>query len=218
LVVVCAAVPGLAPAQTAAPTVDTNLVIIPTRSPDAVQADIDNAQKAKSDADVRRSVAQSLKDASDAKVDVAEKEIEVIDKKRDLAKKEKRDADVAAFEIQKTAARQAKDLLERQRDLRQAELDVVKAEVDFASAAKAAYDLELQLMKKRLELAKSAGSGNPEMPLAALQQAMRELEGRTLKAQKEMADKQTTTSERQESVIERRLKLFETQSKLSSGK
>ena len=200
-------------AQMATPAIDTNLVIIPTRSVDAVQADIDRAQRAKSDADVRRSAVQSLKDACDAKVKVAVKEVETIDTKRDLAKKEKRDADAAAFEVQKKAAEQVQTQLERQRDLRQAELDAAEAEIDFASAAEEAYELELQLMKKRLELAKSVGTGSPEMPLATLQQAVRELEGRTLKAQKEMAGKQTTTSERQESVVERRLKLFETQGK-----
>jgi len=214
----CLGLSGLSSAQTAASTVDTSLVIIPTRTTDAVQADIDNARKAKSEADVRRSAAQSLRDAYDPKIALAKKEIEVIDKKRDLAKKEKRDADLVTLEVEKKSAERVKDLLERQRDLRDAELDVAKGEVDLALAGETVYSLELELMKKRLEPAKSTGTGGSALSLGATQQVVRELEGRTLTAQKEMADKQETVAQRQKKLVERRLQLFESQGKLTSGK
>jgi hypothetical protein len=183
-----------------------------------VQADIDNARRSKQEADVRRGAAQSLRDAYDPKIELAQKEIEVIGKKCDLAKKEKRDADLVTLEAEKKAAERVKDLLERQRDLREAELEVAKAEVELASAAVTSFSLESDLMKKRLELAAGVGSGSAAIQLGALQQVVRELEGRTLNAQKEMADKQANVAQRQKTVVERRLQLFESQGKMSGGK
>jgi len=209
---------GVVVAQTADSTIDTILVILPTRTTAAVQADIDNARKAKQEADVRRGAAQSLRDAYDPKIKLAQKEIEVIGKKSDLAKNEKRDADVVTLEAEKKSAERVKDLLERQRDLREAELEVTKAEVELASAAETAFSLESDLMKKRLELAASVGSGSSAIQLGALQQVVRELEGRTLNAQKDMAEKQASVAQCQKTVVERRLQLFESQGKLTSGK
>lgn len=214
---IIAAFPANGIAQTSTVTVDTNLVIVSVRPSDAIQNDIDAARQAKTRADVQRSAAQSLRDESNAKVELAKKEKEVIDKKIDLAKKEKREADLVTLEVEKKAAESVKNLLERQRDLRDAELELAKGEVELASSAETAYGLELELVKKRLELVKSVGAGSSGVSVGAMLQVVRELEERTLKAQKEMADKQEAVAQRQKKIAECRLQLFESQGKLTSA-
>ena len=210
-------VPRVTQGQTAASLLDSNFVIISTRTTGAVQADIDHARQSKSGAEVRRDAARSLRDAYDPKIELSKKEIEVIDKKRDLAKKEKRDVDLIALGNEKKATERVKELLERQRDLRDAEWDLAKSEADLASASEAASNLELELMKNRLALADSAGMGSSELSLATMRQAVRELEGRTLTAQKETADKMEGVAQRQKNLAERRLQLFESESNPARG-
>ncbi len=199
----------------AATTPDAFLRLVPVRSIDSIRGDIERATSDAQAARAQQNGAEGFKVRVESQLKLQDQEIKGLKDRIKVAKNNKNETEVIALEAEKKSAERAKTLLERRREMRKIEAEAAKAAMASANAWKAALSLELELATKR-EQARMA-AGGPDMGTARTQLVLRELEGRTLKAQKEHASKAEDLAKRQKQLVERRLDLFEAQRKLQAG-
>ena len=152
---------------------------------------------------------QGLEDQVKAMAEVKKQEISTLDAQRKLAEKAKNDAEVASFEAEKKDAERHKQFLDKRVSLHQAEKETAKARKSLAEATRKALELELQLTNRRGER-ELAGSGDAAVALRH-DNVIRELERKTLEAQRLQADREKQVAERHQDIAKRRLELYQAQ-------
>ena len=209
-----AAAPGAAAASATNPAADqanalSSLgfveILIP-RPAGRLQREIEETKLDMMEADSEIKQRQGLEDQVKAMAEVKKQEISTLDAQRKLAEKAKNDAEVASFEAEKRDAERHKQFLDKQVSLHQAETETAKARKSLAEATRKALELELQLTNRRGE--RSSGDAAVTM---RNDNAIRDLERKTLEAQRLQADREKQVAERHQDIAKRRLELYQAQ-------
>jgi hypothetical protein len=215
--------PGNAAAPAPAPTANTTVTqaaggrtlaqslgfidVIPVRSPDRIRTEIEAARAASREADARTTESSSQQAQTKAMVDVKKQELSTLGARIKLAEKQKAETDKITLEAEKKVAERQKQFLERRQALHGAELDRAKAGKKLASAQQKALELELQLSQRHAD---RAAVSDPAVALRS-DQVIRELERKTLEAQRQQADAAKDVAARDEDIAKRRLDLYQAQ-------
>jgi hypothetical protein len=183
--------------------------IIPARSADRIQREMDQAKLDERDADADISAKQQQEGEVKAMVEVKKQEVSTLDARRKLAEKSKQEAEKVTLEAEKKDAERHKQFLERRVALHQAERDAARAEKSRAEAKQKALEIELELARRRTERERL---GNTD-PAAALRQdnVIRELERKLLEAQRVDADREKQVADKHVDIAKRRLELYQAQ-------
>jgi len=189
--------------------------VIPMRSQDRIQSELEAAKAAEREADARISETSARREESKAMVGVKKQEVSTANARVKLADKQNNEADKTSSEVEKKLAERQKQFLERREALHGAELDQAKAAKRLAQAEQSALELELQLANRRNSRAQSAGD-----PTAMLQhdEVIRELEQKTLEAQRQRADAAKDVASRDQDIAKRRLDLYQAQMVAGGGR
>ena len=180
-------------------------ILIP-RPPGRLQREIEETKLDMMEADSEIKQRQGLEDQVKAMAEVKKQEISTLDAQRKLAEKAKNDAEVASFEAEKRDAERHKQFLDKRVSLHQAEKETAKARKSLAEATQKALELELQLTNRRGE----RSSGDAAVATRN-DNVIRDLERKTLEAQRLQADREKQVAERHQDIAKRRLELYQAQ-------
>ena len=180
-------------------------ILIP-RPAGRLQREIEETKLDMMEADSEIKQRQGLEDQVKAMAEVKKQEISTLDAQRKLAEKAKNDAEVASFEAEKRDAERHKQFLDKQVSLHQAETETAKARKSLAEATRKALELELQLTNRRGE----RSSGDAAVTTRN-DNVIRDLERKTLEAQRLQADREKQVAERHQDIAKRRLELYQAQ-------
>ena len=180
-------------------------ILIP-RPPGRLQREIEETKLDMMEADSEIKQRQGLEDQVKAMAEVKKQEISTLDAQRKLAEKAKNEAQVASFEAEKRDAERHKQFLDKQVLLHQAEKETAKARKSLAEATQKALELELQLTNRRGE----RSSGDAAVATRN-DNVIRDLERKTLEAQRLQADREKQVAERHQDIAKRRLELYQAQ-------
>jgi hypothetical protein len=207
--------PAAAPAVPASPTAGRTVAealgfidVIPVRSAQRIQSELESAKAAEREADARIAETSSKRAETKAMVEVKKQEGSTVNARIKLADKKKDEADKASLEAEKKITERQKQFLERREALHAAELDQAKAAKKLAEADQKALEMELQLAGRRTGRAQIAGDAT-----ATLRQdeVIRELERKTLEAQQTRAEAAKDVASRDQDIARRRLDLYQAQ-------
>ena len=180
-------------------------ILIP-RPAGRLQREIEETKLDMMEADSEIKQRQGLEDQVKAMAEVKKQEISTLDAQRKLAEKAKNDAEVASFEAEKRDAERHKQFLDKQVSLHQAETETANARKSLAEATRKALELELQLTNRRGE----RSSGDAAVATRN-DNVIRDLERKTLEAQRLQADREKQVAERHQDIAKRRLELYQAQ-------
>jgi hypothetical protein len=194
---------------------DSFLVAVPIRDTSEIQRDLGSAIQAKSQAEHDRARAEELRASARARMTRKQGDIDAIKAREKTAKDEKRSAAVVALQAEKKAAEREKDLIGRRESLREAEIELEKKRAELAEVRRQALELELQLTLRRLQREPAAGRAGPDD--ARTRQVLGDLERRTLEMQRDEVDKSKEVADRRKDIIKRRLEILDAQRKFVGG-
>jgi len=195
---------------------DEFLVLVPFRLQDDIQADIDEGREDETRAKEKKRNAEELERLARDQIDAQKAEIDAIKARLKIAKNEDREADVAVLESDKKLAEGAKKLLEKRREMRRKEISGWDTVARLAVATRKAAELELELANTRDQL-RTRGPQETGEGLRRLEMRVNEFEKRTLEAQKERAELRAKVAQTERDVVNSRLELLKTRSKIESG-
>ena len=192
---------------------DSFLVVVPVRDTLEIQRDLGSALQAKTQAQLDKSRAESLRGSARVRITRKEGEINTIKQRIKAANNEKRTTDAAALEADRKAAEQDRDLLERREALRDAEIELQEKMEELADARRKALELELQLTVRRLAQERAG----PEAAQDALaKKLVDDLEKQTLEAQQDEVSKSREVADRRGLIIRRRMEILEAQRSIAA--
>jgi len=195
---------------------DEFLVLVPFRLQDDIQADIDESRRDETRAQEEKRNAEELERLARDQFDAQKREIDAIKARLKIAKSEDRDADVAVLESDKKLAEGAKELLVKRREMRRKEIDAWDTVAKLAVSTRKAAELELELAKARDRL-RERGPQEAGDELRRLEGRVNEFERRTLEAQKQRAEQRAKVAQKERDVVNSRLQLLKTRSKIEAG-
>jgi hypothetical protein len=210
-----------APAAAPAPTPQTVaqalgfVDVIPAREPERIQRQIDLVKNNGREADAAMQTATDNRAKTKAMVDVKKQEISTIDARIKLADKNKNDTEKITLNAEKKVNETQKAFLERRQALHASEIDEAKAAKQLANSTTKALELEIQLAQRRQTRPQGPGAD----PTAALKAdaVIRELELKTLEAQRQQAQAQKDLAAKDEDIAKRRLELYQAQTAASGS-
>jgi hypothetical protein len=194
-----------APVAPRHPVMDAGTTLVPPRSADGIQAEIDLAKRNARLADADKTAALDRKSKAEAQTEVKKHEISTIEARMKLADKEKNEAQKASLASEKTVAERDKERLERLADLVSAEVEVADKRAAFSRAGQKALEAELELARRRDARSRLTTPG-PEA--TKLDQAILELASKVLEAQRDRADAEAGLVDREKQLAERRIAVF----------
>jgi hypothetical protein len=193
---------------------DSFLVVVPVRDTVEIQRDVGSALQARTQAELDRSRAESLRGSARVRITRKEGEINTIKQRIKAANDEKRSTDAAALEADRKAAEQDLNLLRRREALRDAEIELEKKKGELADARRKALELELQLTIRRLAQDRAGGPDSSEDALT--RKLVGDLEKQTLEAQQDEVAKSKEVADRRALIIKRRLEILEAQHRIAA--
>jgi hypothetical protein len=201
---------AVAPAATAMPVmaVDSSLDFVPLRTQDDIRYDIEQSRSSELQANAAMNRAKEQQAGMKSRVAITQQELKALDSKISLAKKEKREPERVSLEAEKKVTERNKAVMERREALRGMEIQLAQKEMELAVASRKALELELELAAQRSERAQLGGAVGPATEEARLDQVIRELERRTLEAQRTRVGVSRQVGEREQGLVERRLELL----------
>ena len=216
--------PAVAPA--AAPTSPTAgrtvaqalgfIDVVPARSSDRIRNELEVAKAFGREAESRIQEMSSQRAQTKSMIEVKKQEISTVDARIKLADKQKLEADKTMLTAEKKVAERQKQFLERREALHGAEFDQAKAAKRLSDATQKALEMELQLAGRRDDRARVAGS-DPTLTLRH-DEVIRELERKTLEAQRDRAQAAKDFAARDEDISKRRLDLYQAQMAASGSR
>jgi hypothetical protein len=187
------------------PVMDAGTTLVPPRSVDRIQAELDLAKRNARLADGDEAAALERKSRAEAQTEVKKHEISTIEAKMKLADKEKNEAQKASLTSEKTVAERDKERLERLADLVSAEVEVADKRAAFARAGQKALEAELELARQRDARSRLTTPG-PEA--TKLDQTILDLASKVLEAQRDRADAEADLVGKEKQLAERRIAVF----------
>lgn len=195
---------------------DEFLVLVPFRLADDIEDDIEESRREEERAQEEKRSAEDLERLARDQIEAQKREIDAIKARLKIAKNEDREGDVAVLESDQKLAEGAKQLLERRREMRRKEIDAWDNVARLAVATRKAAELELELAAARDRL-RERGSQVSGEELRQLERRVNEFEKRTLEAQKERAEQRAKVAQKERDVMNSRLELLKTRTKIESG-
>ena len=218
---------GQAPAPSAPPlpavptTLDSAIVVVQMREPEAIERDLEEATARKSSVEQRIDQARDLQARAEAAIKIKDSEIRTIEAQLDLAKKMNDEMQKSDFEARKKLATLEKKLLQSRKKLRDQEISHGRAARDYYEEHARAFEQELELARmrdRRRDLGDRATTSPTLLTEAqGLDNQIRELERRTLDAQIRAADKRKAMAQQEADVAKARKAILESQIKLQRG-
>lgn len=193
---------------------DPRMVVIPTRTAEEITTDIQNVRATGSLAEVHRQQAEERLARLDSTINTRKLAIDDVNRRKDEAKRGQRQTEAIALDLERKANEQAVDLLKKLKDLRKAEVEAAKTEAGLADTQLKTLELEIELVRKRIEYDSLYVARAGGLALSTHQQVLRELEVRALKLQKDQAEATQKVASKQKDIITRRTKLHEAQLKM----
>lgn len=183
--------------------------VLPTRTPDRIQALLDNAAALGRDGQMELVNAQAEREKTKGMLAASKQEISSIDSKRKVAEKNKEEGEKVALQAEKKDAERHKQFLERRLDLHEAEIDRAKAIQKLAVTMTSALQMEQQLATRRAGRAQTSASD----PAGAQRQdvVIIELEGKGLEAKRQQAEAEKQVADKDVDLAKRRLELHKAQ-------
>jgi len=197
--------------QTPVSASDPTLAIVPTRSIEQIDGDLELAAELGRAFEQRRLFADVELTRSEQAIVRTKQQLDAVKQQLKQAKQDGRDADKVVLGTEQKSLEQLQTFYGRERDLRKAEIQLADARVASAAAARTSLDLERQLIEKRAEVV-AAG-----MDALRRSQVLSQLEKTTLEAQKKRSELDRRAVDREKSVIAKRLKLFDARAKLTGS-
>jgi len=183
-----------------------------------IEADLRAAREAEQRAGDERERVRASSDMARERIEVMKRDKDAISQRIDLAKKGDMTEEKVALELQKKAAELQIKVLVRDAELKKTHVDVAKKQVEEAQARQRLYQLELELLAKRVELEllqdDASRGGVAAESLAGLQRDVREIERKVLEASKNRSDKAIAAAKAEKSYVEKQLDLLEAQARL----
>jgi len=187
--------------------------LVPPRSQDEIRQDQKRAEEDTERANKSIADAQARVKEAEGWVKAHKLEMDQLKKKIDAAKKEKRDSDKIMLEAQFKQLELVEDYLRRMQDVRSVEVEVAGAQKDLANSRKKAAEAELDLTGKA-DAWKQAPPSDPTFFQKA--RTASEAGANTLRAMREMADKNTDVASRFKKLADKRVALVEARNRLLS--
>ena len=187
------------------PVMDAGTTLIPPRSTDRIQAEIDLAKRNARLADADKTAALDRKSTAEAQTEVKKHEISTIEARMKLADKEKNEAQKASLASEKTVAQRDKERLERFADLVSAEAEVADKRAASARAGQKALEAELELAHQRDARSRLT---TPGAEATKLDQVILELASKVLEAQRDRFDAEAGLAVKEKQLAERRIAVF----------
>jgi hypothetical protein len=217
---VAAPAPAAAAAPTAAPQTVAQALgfidVIPVRTTDRIQRQLDLARSNAREADANLTAATEAKARTKAMIEVKKQEISTIDARVKLADKSKQETDKITLNAEKKVAEVQKQFLESRLALHESEIDEAKSTKKLADATTRALELEAQLQQRR-QAKTQTPSADPTTTLKN-DAVIRELERKTLEAQQQQAQAQKDLAAKDEDIAKRRLQLYQAQAAATGSK
>ena len=217
-----AVAPAPAAAAVAAPAPQTVaqalgfIDVIPARDPERIQRQLDLAKSNAREADANLAAATDMRARTKGMIEVKKQEISTIDARIKLADKSKQETDKITLTAEKKVNERQKTFLERREALHAAEVEEAKAAKKLSDATIKSLELELQLSQRRQARAKTP-VGDATTTLSQ-DEVIRELERKTLEAQRQQAQTQKDLAARDEDIAKRRLELYQAQAAATGSK
>ena len=189
--------------------------VLPARDPERIQRQLDLAKSNGREADANLSAATDMRARTKAMSEVKKQEISTIDARIKLADKSKQETDKITLGAEKKVAERQKEFLDKREALHATEIDEAKAAKKLADATVRSLELELQLSQRRQ--ARTQAPGDPTGQLRQ-DEVIRELERKTLDAQRQQAQAQKDLAARDEDIAKRRLELYQAQAAATGSK
>jgi len=183
--------------------------VIPSRDVNAIQRQLDLARSNAREADANLAAATEMRARTKGMIEVKKQEISTIDARIKLADKSKQETDKITLTAEKKVNERQKTFLERREALHAAEIEEAKASKKLADQSTKALELELQLAQRRQARAR-APAGDPTA-LLSMDQVIRDLEKKTLEAQRDVAQAEKDHAGKHEDIAKRRLELYQAQ-------
>ena len=195
---------------------DEFMVLVPLRDREVIRNDVQRSQEDEQRAREEKRNAEDLERLARDQLEAQKSEIDAIKARLKVAKGEDREADVVVLESDKKLAEGAKELLEKRRDMRRKEIKAWDTAAKLAASTRKAAELELELANARETLRERLPQGRGE-ELRRLELRINELEKRTLEAQKDRAELRAKVAQSERDIVNSRLELHKTRSKIGSG-
>ena len=200
--------PTAEPSVTRAPSLGSTLApvrpsLVPLRADSEVRADMERARNMLVNADGAYRTAKARTIEAHTNAEIKKRDVSAIEARLKAAKQLKAEADKADLERSRKTEEMRRTVFDRLEEAWSAEGDLAKAQTDWANALMKACEVELDV------LAKAAAGGDP---------AQFGAEQRLLEARKLTAVKAELMAEREQTVAERKLRVYQAWTQLSSGK
>jgi hypothetical protein len=209
LLIAAQMVPGTIP-QTGYGTMtqaeERSLMLVPQRSVEEIQRDIDSADQARMAATEAERTAQEQRSSATAMIWEKKKAISANKDTLKIAKRAKNESEKLVLTTEGKALERDLELLEQREALRGDEIDLARKRNELATLTKQALDLERQLILKRTKKTETSASRADSVRIARV---LIDLEKATLEAQKNVADKQSEVANRARTVVDRQLKTLQ---------
>ncbi|NNF08610.1 MAG: hypothetical protein HKN21_17745 [Candidatus Eisenbacteria bacterium] len=201
--------------QVLAPSADdaTFISLVPAREKSQVERERDDAREFRSRAQDGQKMAKDAKSQMETQMDIKKKEIEVVKAQKKAAEKEKKEAEKIKYEADIKSKELELKLLEKRKEMRDTEAKLADAYRHVADSHMKALDRELDLISKRKQWMELMNEGETADPakLQKLELSVRDLETKVLKAQIDTANRQSSATDKEKEVFEKRLKVVEAQ-------
>lgn len=211
---------SLSSAVTAFPsdaTAESLLVFVEMRGGNEVRADLDRVLEERGFLEIESQNQKSLQARSEAYTKLKLIELESLKTRVDLAGKEKKDVEKKELERQKKIGEAQLSILRKLGELRKKEMETTKAKLELNETLRKSLELEAQLATRRHdreEIARKERTTSVLKSILETDRKIRDLEGKVLSSQVDVAKKRGTLAGRQIQILEARRKIFESESKL----
>jgi hypothetical protein len=168
------------PIQTAPAIVDTFIAVVPPRAMEEITKDSEHASALRSQA--KQCVARAEEEVRtlESMIKARNKDLEALETHIDTLDSEKKATEIARLKQKCALLEKVRDLLKLRVKVREGEVDAAKATVAYTEAQEEFYSLEGTLAKKRLDRADLAKKPGSAADLAAMDTAIKDLEGEVL--------------------------------------
>lgn len=203
--------PAVDPSLTRAPSLAGTLTparpsLVAIRSDADVRADMERARNTLVAADAAMRTAKSRSIEAKTNSEIKKRDVGAIEVRLKAAKQLKADADKADLERARKTENQRRDVFDRLQEAWDAEADLAKSQTDWANALMKSCEVELDVVSKA-----ALASTNADAALFGAEQ-------RLLEARKLTAAKAESIAEREQGVAEKKMRVYQAWSVLTSGK
>ena len=199
------------PTQSAPAIVDTFVAVIPRRPLEDIKKDIEQVNAQRMQAKHRLAQAQDEVRTLESIINVREKDLEALQGYLDALDSDKKGDEIAVVKRKTALLEKLRDLLEIRKKVREGEVETATAAVAYTEAQEEVYELEGTLVTKRSDRADVAKKPGATADLAAMDLAIKRMEGEVLERWKKALKKHDDSVSEDQDLLGLLKKLAEAQ-------